>query len=92
MNLVNAVKRCASATAQPVHNLAKRGRVIGAALVGGTTALVLAPTAHAAPVSIDTTEIVSTISGGVATVSAIGIAVISLVVVIKLFKWVQRVL
>ena len=42
--------------------------------------------------TIDTTEIVSTISGGVTAISAIGVAVISLVVVIKLYKWVQRVL
>lgn len=42
--------------------------------------------------TIDTTEIVATISAGVTAISAIGVAVISLVVVIKLYKWVQRVL
>ena len=41
--------------------------------------------ANAAP--IDTTAVVSTITDGVTTVSAIGLAVLSLVVVIKVFKW-----
>lgn len=58
------------------------------ALVGG--AALAAFGAQAA--DIDTTAVVATITGGVTTVSAIGIAVLSLVVVIKLFKWVQRVL
>jgi len=58
-------------------------------LAGGA---LVAAGANASAVAIDTTDIVATITGGVTTVSAIGIAVISLVVVIKLFKWVQRVL
>lgn len=37
--------------------------------------------------AIDVTAIVTAISDGVATVSAIGLAVLSLVVVIKVFKW-----
>ena len=41
--------------------------------------------ANAAP--IDTTDVVATITDGVTTVSAIGLAVLSLVVVIKVFKW-----
>lgn len=41
--------------------------------------------ANAAP--IDTTTVVSTITDGVTTVSAIGLAVLSLAVVIKVFKW-----
>ncbi|MCT8091103.1 major capsid protein, partial [Acinetobacter sp. F_3_1] len=40
---------------------------------------------NAAP--IDTTAVVGTITDGVTTVSAIGLAVLSLVVVIKVFKW-----
>lgn len=44
-------------------------------------------TANAAVDTIDVTDVVSTISGGVAVVSAIGLAVLSLVVVVKLFKW-----
>lgn len=42
--------------------------------------------------TFDPTPIVTVITGGVTSVAAIGVAVISLVVVIKLFKWVQRVL
>ena len=81
---INAVKR--RALLAPAK-LATAGK----ALAAGST-LALASGAHAAGVSIDTTEIVSTISGGVTAISAIGVAVISLVVVIKLYKWVQRVL
>ena len=64
---------------------AAKGAAIGAvAVVGGA--------ATAAPTTIDTTEIVATITAGVTAISAIGVAVISLVGVIKLYKWVQRVL
>jgi hypothetical protein len=57
------------------------------------SALMLSAPAHAAGgLTIDTTDVVTTITNGVTTVSAIGIAVLSLVVCIKLFKWVQRVL
>lgn len=42
-------------------------------------------TANAA--AIDVTSVVGTITDGVTTVSAIGLAVLSLVVVIKVFKW-----
>ena len=44
-----------------------------------------AVTANAA--AIDVTSVVGTITDGVTTVSAIGLAVLSLVVVIKVFKW-----
>ena len=37
--------------------------------------------------TIDVTSVVTTITDGVATVSSIGLAVLSLVVVIKVFKW-----
>ena len=93
MNSLNAVKRRAVAAGESVRNLATKGwRAVGATVVGGSTALVLAPSAHAAATAIDTTDIVSTISAGVTAISAIGVAVVSLVVVIKLYKWVQRVL
>lgn len=37
--------------------------------------------------AIDVTSVVGTITDGVTTVSSIGLAVLSLVVVIKVFKW-----
>lgn len=82
--LFNAVKRRAQASAS---ELATAGKAVAA----GST-LALASGAHAAGATIDTTDVVATISGGVTAISAIGVAVISLVVVIKLYKWVQRVL
>ena len=42
--------------------------------------------------TIDVDDVVQTITGGVTVVSAIGVAVLSLVVVIKLFKWVRAAL
>lgn len=59
-----------------------------AAIVGG--ALLAAGAARAD--GLDVTAVVTVITGAVVTVSSIGIAVLSLVVTIKLFKWVQRVL
>lgn len=82
--LINAVKRRAQA---PASKLATAGKAVAA----GST-LALASGAHAAGFTLDTTDIVATITGGVTVVAAIGTAVISLVVVIRLFKWVQRVL
>ena len=52
------------------------GVAISAALVTNTNAA-----------AIDVTSVVGTITDGVTTVSAIGLAVLSLVVVIKVFKW-----
>ncbi len=52
------------------------GVAISAALVTNTNAA-----------AIDVTSVVGTITDGVSTVSAIGLAVLSLVVVIKVFKW-----
>lgn len=90
---MNVVKRRALAIVATGKNLAdKAGAALVRPLVVGSTALVAATGSHAAAVSIDTTDIVATISGGVTAISAIGVAVISLVVVIKLYKWVQRVL
>ena len=81
--IANAVKR------RPLSALAcaaVRASAVGAGAVLATGG------AHAAGLTIDTTDVVATITGGVTTVSAIGVAVLSLVVVIKLFKWVQRTL
>ena len=68
--------------------LAQKAGVVAAtgymALAGSTT--------NAAPFTLDATEVVSTISGGVAVVSSIGLAVLSLVVVVKLFKWARAAL
>lgn len=58
----------------------------GAAATG---ALVLAGSANAAATTIDVTDVVSTITNGVTTVTTLGVAVLSLVVVVKLFKWVK---
>lgn len=52
------------------------------------TALV-AGSAMAAP--IDVTSVTATITDAVSTISSLGLAVLSLVVVAKVFKWVQRV-
>lgn len=84
IELKNAVKRC-------VRNAPARLALAGKAAAAGST-LALASGAHAAGFTIDAAEVVAVITGGVTTISAIGIAVLSLVVVIKLFKWVQRVL
>ncbi len=65
------------------------------------SACVLAPVAAAAgslvagaahaqgATTIDVTDVVATITSGVTTVTTLGIAVLSLVVVVKLFKWVK---
>ena len=52
------------------------GVAVSAALVTNTNAA-----------AIDVSSVVTTITDGVTTVSAIGLAVLSLVVVIKVFKW-----
>ena len=52
---------------------------------GVAVSAALASNANAA--AIDVTSVVGTITDGVTTVSAIGLAVLSLVVVIKVFKW-----
>ena len=53
--------------------------------LGVAVSAALATNTNAAP--IDVTSVVGTITDGVTTVSAIGLAVLSLVVVIKVFKW-----
>lgn len=42
--------------------------------------------------TFDPTPVVTTITNGVTIVSSIGLAVLSLVVVIKLFKWARQAL
>lgn len=82
-SLMQDVKRAVLA------KVAQRELAVALAVVGAT----LGSSARAAgEFTIDASTIVSVITGGVTTISAIGIAVLSLVVVIKLFKWVQRVL
>lgn len=53
--------------------------------LGVAVSAALVTNANAA--GIDVTSVVGTITDGVTTVSAIGLAVLSLVVVIKVFKW-----
>lgn len=48
--------------------------------------------ANAAAVTLDMSEATTTISNGVSTLSAIGLAVLSLIVVTKMFKWAQKIL
>lgn len=90
---LNVVKRRALSAVNAAPNLARKaGAVVARPVVVGLTGLAVAGSSHAAATTIDTTDIVATISAGVTAISAIGVAVISLVVVIKLYKWVQRVL
>lgn len=53
--------------------------------LGAAVSAALVTNANAA--EIDVSSVVGTITDGVTTVSAIGLAVLSLVVVIKVFKW-----
>lgn len=54
-----------------------------------TGVLLTSGTAFAAEGSVDVSSVISTITGAVATVSAIGLAVLSLFVTAKVFKWVK---
>lgn len=53
--------------------------------LGAAVSAALVTNANAS--EIDVSSVVGTITDGVTTVSAIGLAVLSLVVVIKVFKW-----
>jgi len=55
-----------------------------AAAVGSVVA-----TSAQAQTTIDVSDVVSTITSGITTITTLGIAVLSLVVVVKLFKWVK---
>ncbi|RKG41771.1 hypothetical protein D7V68_17620, partial [Acinetobacter cumulans] len=59
--------------------------------LGAAVSVALISNANAADVTatVDVTSVVSTITNGVTTVSSIGLAVLSLFVVIKIFKWVR---
>lgn len=65
-----------------------RARMAQAAVATGALALAGAAQAQSAT-TIDVSDVVGTITSGVATVTQLGIAVLSLVVVVKLFKWVK---
>lgn len=84
MNLITAIQRGVKAR---IANMANFVKLIAAFMI-----MSMATGARAAGFTVDTTDVVAAISGGVTTISAVGVAVLSLVVVIKLFKWVQRVL
>lgn len=92
--IVNAVKRCAEAAVF----VAKRAVQVTVGLLrtpvvaASTGALVLAGNARAAATTLDVTDVIATITAAVTTISSIGIAVLSLVVVIKLFSWAKRAL
>lgn len=94
-NLLNAVKRCGGAAVAAGKDVA----VEAAGLLGRPSVIALAGLAaggithaNAAAATVDVTDVVATITAGVVVISSIGTAVLSLVVVIKLFKWVQRAL
>ena len=63
-----------------------------AGVVAATGYMALAGSNANAAYTLDATDVVTTISGGVAVVSSIGLAVLSLVVVVKLFKWARAAL
>ena len=84
------MKKAIQARLQALAN-SKAVRAVAASTAMGV-ATGQAAAQQATTFTIDTTGIVGVITGGVTTISAIGIAVLSLVVVIKLFKWAQRVL
>lgn len=58
------------------------------AVVAAFSALAVG-SANAATTAVDISEVVAVITSGIATVTQLGIAVLSLVVVVKLFKWVK---
>lgn len=92
MNALNAVKRRAVNALQLVKDRAFAKR--SATAVAMVSAAVLAGPAHAQTTTftLDTSTVVSTIAAAVTALSSIGLAVLSLVVIIKIFKWAQRTL
>ena len=90
MNSINVVKRHALSTVTAAQNLARKaGDSAGRLLVVGAAGLAATSGANAAT-TVDVSAVVTAISDGVTVVSSIWVAVLSLVVVIKIFKWVQR--
>lgn len=65
---------------------ALRARGLQAALAGGS---LVAAGAAQAQTTIDVSDVVATITTAITTVTTLGVAVLSLVVVVKLFKWVR---
>lgn len=55
----------------------------------GTGLMVAAATSHAAGVTIDVADVVATLAGAIITVTAVCTAAISIVVVIRVFKYVR---
>lgn len=68
----------------PLSKIGQNKKRLAALAVITTAAL---SQANAAGTTIEVTDVVTTITNGVITVSSIGVAVLSLVVVIKVFKW-----
>ena len=64
--------------------LAQKAGVVATAVLASNMANAADP--------VDVSAVVSTITGGVSIVSSIGLAGLSLVVVIKLFKWAKQAL
>jgi Inovirus Coat protein B len=62
------------------------------AIVAATAAAMAAVPAHAAAVTVDVADTVSSLQGGIASITAIGVAVLALIVVVKLFGFVKRAL
>lgn len=58
------------------------------ALVAALSAFAVS-SSHAATFSLDLTEVVAVILQGIVAITTLGTAVLSLVVVVKLFKWVK---
>ena len=72
-----------------IQKIIHRAKRFAPAVAAGS--LMLAGTSAQAT-TIDVSEIVTVIQGGVATVTSLGISVLSLVVVVKLFMWVRGVM
>jgi len=68
---------------------ALRGKLSAAAAVG-TTALVSAPAFASGGGGVDVGDVVSAIQGAAAPIAAIGAAVLTIMVGIKVYKWVRR--
>ncbi len=84
MNEINEVQVLEVQTKQPntVKNAAK--------IVGAATVYAVAVSANAAPIEIPAmTEIITMITGMVAVVASVGMAVLSVYATARVFKWVK---
>lgn len=68
---------------------ALRGKLAAVAAVG-TTALASAPAFASGGGGVDVGDVVSAIQGAAAPIAAIGAAVLTIMVGIKVYKWVRR--